>query len=344
MTQRETESHPDTYWRAAWRRLPLGALAGFAAVLLLAAGAAGGYQAAFAGRAYPGVEALGVDLGGRTRGEAVAALSAQAEARLAAPVTLQAAETRRTATWRDLGLRAVPDALADRALAVGREGNPLRRLAAQYAAATRHHDVGGELALDEGALSDYLQGIAREVDRPVRDAKLLVQPDATIEYTPSQVGRQLDVTAAAARVREAQRTGASEITLPVAETPPQTPDALRADARELATRVLARPLVLRYGDQERTVAPRELVDWLRFEGGPGEPLVARVDAEAVRKRVAALAKELDQPAVNARLDWNDGDPRVTRPAAPGRQLDQAAAQQAILARLPTDDHTVVLPV
>ena len=128
------------------------------------------------------------------------------------------------------------------------------------------------------------------------------------------------------------------------ETPPQTPDALRTEARDTATRLLARPLVLRYENREWTVAPRELVDWLHFDGGPGQPLTARLDTDAVRKRVAALAKELDQPATNARLDWNGGNLRVTRPAAPGRELDQAAAQQAILARLPTDDHTVVLPV
>ncbi|HLH25285.1 MAG TPA: VanW family protein [Chloroflexota bacterium] len=357
MAQRESEQRPETGWDAAWepagrpgraagawRGAPLGALAGFAAVLLLAGAALGGYQVAFAGRAYPGVEALGVDLGGRTRDEAVAALAAQADTVLAAPVTVQAAETRHAATWRDLGLRLAPEALADRALAVGRSGNPLRRLAAQYTAATRHYAVDAALAFDDAALDAYLQGVAQEVDRPARDAKLLVQPDATIAYTPSQVGRQLDVAAAAARVREAQRAGASEVALPVAETPPQTPDALRTEARDTATRLLAQPLVLRYEDREWTVTPRELVDWLQFDGGPGQPLTARVDDAAVRKRVAALAKEIDQPASNARLDWNGGNLQVTRAAAAGRQLDQAATQQAILAHLTTDDHTVTLPV
>ena len=331
---------------SAWTRLRglRGAAFGFAAVLLLVAGALGGYQVAYAGRAYPGIEALGVDLSGRTRDDATAALTARTEALLAQPVILQAAETRRTATWRDLGLRVAPDALADRALAVGRAGNPLRRLAAQWTAATQHVALDAGLAFDDAALAAYLQGIAHEVDRPPRDARLLVQPDATVEYTPSQIGRHLDIPAATAQVHEAQATGATALALPVAETPPQTPDALRTEARDLATRLLARPLVLRHEAKEWTVTPRELVEWLEFDGGPGQPLVARVDPEAVRKRVAALAKEIDQPAVNARLDWNGGTPRVTRPAAPGRQLDQAAAQQSILARLPTDDHTVTLSV
>jgi vancomycin resistance protein YoaR len=342
----EPSAEPEPELTAAPARHPAlrGAVVGFAAVLLLTACAIGGYQAAYAGRTYPGVEALGVDLSGRTREEAVAALSGPTEAMVVQPIALEAAETRRTATWRDLGLRAAPDAIADRALEVGRAGNPLRRLAAQWTAATQHVTLDAGLALDDTALGVYLQDVAREVDRPPRDARLLVQPDATIEYTPSQSGRHLDLAAATAQVREAQRAGTTALTLPVAETPPQTPDSLRAEAREFATRLLARPLVLRHEAKEWTVAPRELAEWLEFEGGAGQPLVALVDGEAVRKRVVALAKEIDQPAVNARFDWNGGAPRVTRAAAPGRQLDQAAAQQAILARLPTDDHTVALPV
>jgi vancomycin resistance protein YoaR len=340
----ESASAPGSVPVRARRRVWLGALGGFGAVLLLTLVAVGGYQRAYAGRVYPGVRALGVDLGGRTRDEAIAALAARTDALLAQPVTLQAADVRRTATWRDVGLRAAPDALADQALAVGHGSNPVRRLAGQWTAATRHYSIDAAPAFDDAALAAYLQGVAQEVDRPARDARLLVQADATIEYTPSQVGRHLDQAAAATQLREAQAAGATEVTLPMAETAPQTPDALRTEARDFATRVLARPLVLRTEDKEWTVAPRELVDWLEFDGGAGQPLTARVDADAVRKRVTALAKELDQPATNARLDWNGGSPRIVRAAAPGRQLDQAATQQAILARLPTDDHTVALPV
>ncbi len=354
MTLQGPSPAPEARWAAANERRArglgrqrgwaLGLVVGFALILGLAGALVGAYELAFAGRVYAGVEALGVDLGGLTRDEATAALAARVQPLLDARVTLVAADTRRAPTWRDLGLRLAADELADRALAVGRQGNPLRRLAAQWAALTRRWPLATDLALDETALAAYLQDLARAVDRPARDARLLVYPDATLEYTPSQVGRQLDVGAAATRVREAQRAGAREVTLPVAETPPQTPDALRREAYEFAQRVLAGPLVLRYADREWTVAPPELVDWLAFEGGPGQPLVARLEADAVRQRLAALAAEIDRPAVNARLDWNDGAPVVIRPAAYGRALDVAAAQEAVLARLASAERVVVLPV
>src|SRR5205823_5975808 len=60
--------------------------------------------------------------------------------------------------------------------------------------------------------------------------------------------------------------------------------------------------------------------------------------------VAAIAAELDRPAQNARVDWNDGNPRVIRTAAVGRRLDRPAAQQLIVDRAQSENRTVPLPV
>src|SRR5205823_649270 len=101
---------------------------------------------------------------------------------------------------------------------------------------------------------------------------------------------------------------------------------------------------LTYENQTWTVPLQELADWLTFEGGAGERLVARLDDAAVRRRVAALAGELDRPAEDARLAWNDGALRVTRASREGRRLDRPAAQQLIVERASATDRTVALPV
>src|SRR6476661_1357545 len=80
---------------------------------VLAIAVVGGYQVAYAGRIFPGVQALGVDLGGRTPDEANAALGTRADALLAAPVTIVAGDTVRRTTWRDVGLRLDGAALRD---------------------------------------------------------------------------------------------------------------------------------------------------------------------------------------------------------------------------------------
>jgi vancomycin resistance protein YoaR len=318
-----------------------------APVLLLAVLAitvVGGFQVAYAGRIFPGVQALGVDLGGRTPDEAQAVLRARADNLLAAPVTIMAGDTVRHTTWRDVGLRVDSEALRDGALAVGRDGSPVRRLADQLRIATGAYALDTPTRTDDPALKAFLEDLAVSVDRPPRDARLLVQPDGQIQYTTSQTGRALDLSGAAAALAEAAKRGAGEVTLPVRDTPPQTPDELRRDAREFAERVLASPLVLADGERQWTVDQRELASWLEFEGGAGQPLAARIDADAVRRRVAGLSKEIDRAVANARLDWNGGRPRLIRPAAAGRALDAAAAQATILERVATTEHLVALPV
>jgi vancomycin resistance protein YoaR len=304
----------------------------------------GGFQVAYAGRVFPGVQALGVDLGGRTPDEANAALRVRADSLLAAPVTVVAGDTVRRTTWREVGLRLDSAVLSDEALAVGRDGSPVRRLTEQLRTATGAYPLDVSMRTDDPALRVFLDDLAASVDRPPRDARLLVQPDGQLQYTTSETGRALDPSDAAATLADAARRGLGEVALPVRETPPQTPDELRRDAREFAEHVLASPLVLTDGERRWTVDQRELASWLEFEGGAGQPLAARVDADAVRGHVAALGKEIDRPVANARLDWNGGRPRVIRPAASGRALDAAAAQAAILERVVTVERTVALPV
>lgn len=315
-----------------------------ALALLLAAGGVAGLQLAYAERIVPGVRALGVDLGGRPVAEAEALLAAPVAALLDEPVTLVVGETTRATTWRTLGLRVSPADLAAEAAAVGHRGDPLQRLREQWRALTAGVELAAAERFDAPTLAAYLQAIAQAVERPPRDARLLVQLDGTIQYASAQTGQTLPLPAAVEAVRAARRAGQREIRLPLVETPPTTPDALRQEAREFAERVLAGPLVLEHAGRQWRVERPELVDWLLFSGGPGERLVARLDADAVRQRLRAIAAEIDQPVINARFEWNGGSPRLLRPSQPGQQLDVPAATQLVLERAPSAERTVPLPV
>lgn len=319
-------------------------LIGLALGLLLALGVVAGWQVAYAERVFPGVRALGVNLGGRQASEVEALLAAPTAALLDEQVTLVAGETTRTATWRDLGLRLSPGELAAAAMAVGHSGDPLRRLREQWRAIRNGVELSAGERFDEAALTAYLEGLAQAVNRPAHDARLLVLPDGTVQYTASQVGQTLAVPEAVTAVREARRVGSREIRLPLAQEQPAISDALRREAREYTERVLAGPLVLEFAGQQWRVEPAELADWLVFSGGAGEPMTARLDADAVRRRLSAIAAEIDQPVINARFDWNGGSPRLLRASQPGRQLDLEAAVPLVQERAASTERTVALPV
>jgi len=318
--------------------------AAMALAVLLALGVLGGLQLAYVERILPGVRALGVDLGGRRPAEAEALLAAPAAAVLDEPVVLRAGDTTRATTWRALGLRLAPAELAAEAQALGHRGDPLRRLREQWRAVTGGVELAAAEHFDEPTLAAYLQTLAQAVARPPRDARLLVLPDGTVQYTSAQSGQTLALDAAAAAVRAARRMGQREIDLPLEQVPPATPDALRSEAREFAERVLAGPLVLEYAGRQWSIERPELAEWLVFTGGPAEPLSARLDTDAVRQRLRALAAEIDQPVLDARFDWNGGRPRLLRPSQPGQQLDLSAAVQRVLERATSTERTVPLPV
>src|SRR5215218_10577723 len=108
---------------------------------MLGAALVGGYQAAFAGKVFPGVETFGVDVGGRSADEAAQALAARAAALRDAPISVVAADTSRATTWAQVGLQIDTAALVARSLAVGREGTPFQRLAEQWRALSSHEEI-----------------------------------------------------------------------------------------------------------------------------------------------------------------------------------------------------------
>src|SRR5262249_4606499 len=160
-------------------------------------------------------QALGVDVGGRTPDDATAVLQARAETLLAGRLTIVSGDTVRHTTWRDVGLKLDSDALRDEALAVGRDGSPVRRLTEQLRTATGPYSLGVPTRTDDPALQTFLHALAASVDRSPRDARLLIQPDGQIQYTTSQTGRALDLSRAAAALADGAQRGVGEVALPV---------------------------------------------------------------------------------------------------------------------------------
>src|SRR3954454_17951450 len=91
------------------------------------------------GKISPGVTALGTDLGGLSRPEAVARLVLGVQQLMDRPLDITAAESGLTwhTTARALGLRLNPDEFVEAAYAVGRGGTPSDRLGDQMDALVR---------------------------------------------------------------------------------------------------------------------------------------------------------------------------------------------------------------
>jgi vancomycin resistance protein YoaR len=332
---------PTPWYQQAWVWAVLGLLM---VLLLTPLAAIGWYQYEYANRVYDGVSALGVDLSGMTRDEAERALATRAGQLTNRPTVVRAAESQWQTTWGQLGLRLATAPIVDRAMAVGREGSPIQGVLAQVEAVRAGVRLPAEHSFDERTLGEFVATAAAQVNRPVRDARIELKPDFTVELTTAQTGRTLDVDQSLRRLREAVPNGSEVVELAVVTTQPTTTDEMRIPAKERAERILAGPLQLTYQDRRWTIERQELAELLMFAGGPGLPLEVKLDDEALLARVNAIAGEVTQEPQDARLDWNGGRPRVLQPSREGRALDPVATTTLIAQRATEAERTIPLPV
>lgn len=200
--------------RSALRRaaLTVAVLAGVGALTAV------GYDRLSTGQLLPKTHIGGVTVGSRAPAEAEAMLTERIVRPLQTePITLRAHTTFRASAW-DMGLRVqVADAV--RVVHERQRSLPLvRRLWARAFGEGRRDPLRS--VVDERRLREFLASSSKRIDRPVRDAAVEVK-GATLAVVPHQVGRTLDVPAAAAHLVNALRTGDTDIRLPVALTQPE---------------------------------------------------------------------------------------------------------------------------
>jgi vancomycin resistance protein YoaR len=212
-----------------------------------------------------GTEVAGVDVGGLTRGEAVAKLDALFEQRSAEPDAFVAGgETYHFAANQ---LAVQPDWTAAVA-AAGRAGDgfgPLRgfrRLRARVFGA----EVLPRLTVSNAALEYALDKIADDVDQSPKNARL-VRRDLRIQIVPDATGARLDRDVAAELIvrRLGQLEGASGATaLPVSVTPPEVTEEMLAAPAERARIAISRPIVVKAADRSFRVPRRRVAELLKL--------------------------------------------------------------------------------
>jgi vancomycin resistance protein YoaR len=325
-------------------------IGGLLAALLLALVV---YQLLFLNRVYLGVSAMGVDLGGMTRSQAEVAVAAQADYYLNFPVTLRYGDQQWTLTARQAGAALDAAATVDEAFAVGRSGQALGDLGGQWQALRHGAPVEPVIRYDTGPANMELVRIAQSVDRPVRDAQLLIHGDLSVEAVPAQVGRALDVDATREVLHHQAMAGeTAPVDLVVRETPASVAEV--EEARRLAQALLSGPLTVRFhaadAAGEWQLTPAQLADMVLVTeearaDGTGRVWLA-LDQAKWTAYFEGLAAKIDRAPLDARfeIDPADGTLTVIQPSQVGLTLDvpQALALVAALPAQPT--HTLDLPV
>jgi vancomycin resistance protein YoaR len=358
--------------RKTSRRLPwvlLVLVAGLLFGLCLVAGVlpVAGFELWARERVCPGVRVGDVPLGGLTRQESQAALAEALGRRQGETVVLRYGERTWRTTWADLGLGYDAERLLAAAWAVGREGDLRQRLGEQWGALRRGQAVPLAVGVDRVRGLATLNGIARDVDRPAVNAELVIA-GASGRATPSQSGQQVDVAATLDRLVEALggriASYPTEVALIVQAVPPAVDDAGIAEAKGTVARLLQGPVTVRFTERtwtyERslvlktkehawTLTPEQIGAMIGFAQAKATDgrivLTAQLDEQKVAAFVQGIAKQIDQPARDARFQQQASGALVpTIQSQEGRTVDVAEATKAIAAAAASEQRTIALPV
>jgi vancomycin resistance protein YoaR len=286
---------------------------------------------AFAGspaRLAEGVSVAGVDVGALTRTEARRLLEARAAAVADRPIVFTAGEQQFPLKASSIGVEADWRAALEAAANQGQGFGPVRgfrRLHTRFFGA----DVQPPVQAYQAALDYKLAGIARDVDRPHVEAKL-VRRGLRIEVVPGQAGLRLHRDLAADAIVRAlarlDRTG--PVPLPVVVDPIDVTTDELAEVAQKARTAISAPVRLTHGPTAWRLPRWRLAQLLSLpHDGASGLAIAGPKADAW---FAKLRRTVERKPVDARVIGSNGVVRI-EPARDGLAVDVPGTAEAILA-------------
>lgn len=214
------------------------------------------------GRVHPGVSIGGVQIGGKTPGEAAAALKSELPAQNAAPVTVVWGSKTWTVTPEKIGASFDYAALTDQAMSVGRSGGMLG------SAGQRVHSWLGGTALPGPAIADpdklktAADSIVSAIDADPKSAALTISASG-VTLVHSTTGRAVDRLAVERQILGAFGANASRRVLVVATTlQPKISDAAAEPARAAAAQMVSESASVTYKGKSWTLSRAELASMI----------------------------------------------------------------------------------
>jgi vancomycin resistance protein YoaR len=281
-------------------------------------------------RVMPGVYAWDVDLGGLTRPEAMERLTAGFEYPADRYLTLRYGDQFWPVRPGDLGAQLDVDATVDAAMAVGQRGDLPGRLREQITVLVNSRLIVPVFDFDSGSGAMFLSQIARQVNRPLRNATLVLGDDLSVEVIPGQVGREMNQEATRQLLEEhiADMKG-GDVQVLYWESDPLLTDLSAVQAQ--VQRYLSAPIVLTApGLEPRTIEPQTLAQWLTLQpatGADGQAtLSAGLDPGQLRRLAQEIQEQVSYPPTDAQFRFDDaaGSLVPVVDSVPGRTLDVTA--------------------
>jgi vancomycin resistance protein YoaR len=254
--------------RASLRPLPFLFAFVVAVVAFLALGTAValGVSRMYEGRILPSVHVGSVDLSGLNREQAISKLTTEYGYLSDGQVTVQTPVGAAKITYKEIGRGPDAAAMADAALQVGRQGDPIANAAAAVRAVATGDNVGLMVKLDPTLLATRLRALTGSNAAVATDAKV-VSDGSGYKVVPGVAGHGIDEAAIAASIiAELSKPAAAkdfQVGGSFVELQPRVSDA-EAQAALALVQTMAVDLPLSLGTQTWTVPAETVKSWITF--------------------------------------------------------------------------------
>ena len=288
---------------------------------------------AYHNKVHAGVSVAGVELGGKTKDEAKAALNAFIKEARSSSVTLKAGNRTWIVKAEDVDMTMDIDAAVKAAMARSRDRNFLADLGTRWKLYFSHTDLPLTGSLDEARLADLTASIAEQVDIPPVDAGLAIEK-GTIKVIDSVDGKVVDQDSLAADITT-HLLSLADATLPV---PIVTKEAAvkaedNAAAQKQAETMISGAVTVSAGGETWTITPEQIASYMGFTAETQNgvsTLVPLMDVEKLKPLLDKIAPVVREEAVNASFK-HDGSKVWVVAGKNGTQLDRERTAEAITA-------------
>ena len=300
-------------------------------IVVLALLVGGGWAAAYhraGGTLAHGTTVEGVDVGGRTPAQAVAALRPTLRSRLTRPISVTTGERTVAVRPQDAGLGIDLTATVDQA-----DTRPTWRLDSLW----RHYSGGGPLdpvlTVDGPTMAAEVAHLQRRLGTRPRDGAIAFRRER-VDLTRPRTGHQLDPAEVANALEAAFRDDSGEALVTLHDVAPRIDDAAVGRAmNRIVNPALSGSVRLLFEGTPVRLQPRDFTAALSVRPRDGR-LVARADRAWLARLVGGLASYSRRP-VDATVALLDGRPRVVPPQR-GVAYRRGAVARAFLAAIGRD--------
>ena len=304
-----------------------GVLGGVAAAAAGAAAFVAVGEARYASRFYPGVRLDGEDVGGLTRAEARARLSARWDRFRDAPVVIRLDGRTWNPTGREVGIEVDYATPLAQAYAWGRLGSWDTRLRQQRQTLEAPRDWRTSVSFEPHAFAAYVERIAAEIAQAPTDAALRIETQGgqrLARVFPSSEGREVvpaDVLAVMSRRFETPQR--LIIDLQSRSLAPQVATADVTPAAERARSLMEGHIEVVAPGHRWSIAREDLAQDMRVVGPPQAPEInVEVSYRAFERVAREIADTLRVAAVEPKIRVNaNGDVVPLVEGTPGRTID-----------------------